>query len=199
MASLLTISIRLLPSEATAPNRSGAAVGACGRDGVAGNDRVMERGRARLDIQAAAVVRLVARDRATEHVHDPRGIDAAAVARCRVGGDGRVGEGQHTEVLNASAVAGRRAVAATVTPVRLNTPSFKIPPPVLARPFLDRQVVEEQVGPLGDLEYPVGPATARINPGAAEASIVTFREIKSSLLKVIVRPARDEAKEIGVP
>ena len=55
MAALLTISIRLLPSETTAPKRSGAAVGASGAHAVAGDDRVVERGRARLDVEATAI------------------------------------------------------------------------------------------------------------------------------------------------
>ena len=43
------------------------------------------------------------------------------------------------------------------------------------------------------------PPPLRITPGAAEASIVTFREIRSSLFRVIVWPARAGAKVIGVP
>ena len=50
-----------------------------------------------------------------------------------VGGDRRVSQRQHAEVLDAAAVAAAVALLeATVTPFSVNTPSFRMPPPVLA-------------------------------------------------------------------
>ena len=117
------------------------------------------------DVQAAAVARLISRDRAAEHVQDAGGIDAAAVARGHVGGDRRIGERQHTEVLDAAAVAaGRRAVVSDGHAVQGQHAFVQDTAAAAGPAVLDGQVVEEDVGPLGDLEDAVGPAAAEDQP-----------------------------------